>query len=176
MDNAIGIVGGRNIADVYFGVQAQHNYRDLDVLAAGPIVNEVSASFDMFWNSEWAIPVGAVVSKLPTEDELRAVRVRAEERVAKTGYPYPIYQSDDDLHARLVRVRDRLVWAPARVLVENPSRVTIDSSRVILTALAERVENARHEVSIESPYFVLRKPGIELLRNFIARGGRVRVL
>jgi hypothetical protein len=27
---------------------------------AGPIVNEISASFDLFWNSEWALPVAAV--------------------------------------------------------------------------------------------------------------------
>ena len=58
MDNAVGIVGGRNIADVYFGVRTDHNYRDLDVMSAGPIVNELSASFDLFWNSEWALPVG----------------------------------------------------------------------------------------------------------------------
>ena len=38
MDNAVGIVGGRNIADVYFGVAKDHNYRDLDVLTTGPIV------------------------------------------------------------------------------------------------------------------------------------------
>ena len=34
----MGIVGGRNIADVYFGVAKDHNYRDLDVLTTGPIV------------------------------------------------------------------------------------------------------------------------------------------
>jgi putative cardiolipin synthase len=48
MDNAVGIVGGRNIADIYFGVRADHNYRDLDVMTAGPIVSELSASFDLF--------------------------------------------------------------------------------------------------------------------------------
>ena len=61
MDDAVGIVGGRNIADIYFGVNAQQNFRDLDVMKAGPIVNELSSSFDLFWNSQWAVPVGAVV-------------------------------------------------------------------------------------------------------------------
>jgi len=51
IDNVLGVVGGRNIADIYFGVSEDHNYRDLDVLTAGPIVREASASFDMFWNS-----------------------------------------------------------------------------------------------------------------------------
>ncbi len=176
IDDALGIVGGRNIGDVYFGVEAQYNYRDLDVLAAGPIVNDLSVSFDLFWNSAWAIPVGAVVSKLPTQDELREIRMRTEEHVAATGYPYPIYESTDDLRARLVRARDRLIWAPAHVLVEHPSRVATDASRVIVTALAQRMEKAEHEVSIESPYFVLRKRGMEIFRTFLARGGKVRVL
>jgi putative cardiolipin synthase len=176
VDDAVGIVGGRNIADVYFGVDTTHDYRDLDVMAAGPIVGDLSAAFDSFWNSEWAIPVGAVVTKLPTDDELREVRARSEERIAETGYPYPVYQSAEDLHARLIRARDQLVWAPAHVFVEHPSRVTTDASRVIVTALAERMTRAEHEVSIESPYFVLREQGIEMMRNFIARGGKVRVL
>ena len=102
MDNAVGIVGGRNIADVYFGVRADHNYRDLDVLTVGPIVSELSAAFDLFWNSEWAIPVGAVVSK-PTEQELRAAMQQLEAQIAATGYPYPIYENVTDLRARLVR-------------------------------------------------------------------------
>ena len=41
MDNALGIVGGRNIADIYFGVRADQNFRDLDVVMAGPIVRRI---------------------------------------------------------------------------------------------------------------------------------------
>jgi putative cardiolipin synthase len=176
IDNALAIVGGRNIADEHFGVNAQFNYRDLDVLAAGPIVGDLSAAFDSFWNSAWAIPVGAVVSKVLSKDELRATRDRSEQRAAATPYPYPIYQSNEELHARVLRARDQFIWAPGHVFVENPSRVTIDPSRVIVTALAERIGKAEHEVLIESPYFVLREQGIAIMRDFIARGGKVRVL
>jgi putative cardiolipin synthase len=92
VDNAMGIVGGRNIADMYFGVGADHNYRDLDVLAAGPVVREISASFDLFWNSAWAIPVGAVVKELPSEKDLAGARKRLEEKIGAAGAPYPMYQ------------------------------------------------------------------------------------
>ena len=51
IDNALAVVGGRNIADEHFGVKTEFNYRDLDVLAAGPIVGDLSAAFDSFWNS-----------------------------------------------------------------------------------------------------------------------------
>ena len=38
VDNAAAIVGGRNIGDIYYGVNTIANYRDLDVLAVGPVI------------------------------------------------------------------------------------------------------------------------------------------
>src|SRR6185436_1844835 len=55
-DNTIMIVGGRNIADHYFGVHGESNYRDLDTLAVGPVVRDASAVYDDFWNSDFAVP------------------------------------------------------------------------------------------------------------------------
>jgi len=130
MDNAVGIVGGRNIADIYFGVRTDYNYRDLDVVTAGPIVNEVSGS---------------------------------DERIA-------------DLRARLAQVRDGFVWAPGRVLVERPSKVSDNTESVIATALGQRTSEVEHELLVESPYFVLGDPTIEKIRQLKARGVKVRVL
>ena len=52
MDNAVTIVGGRNIGNHYFGVDTHANFRDLDVAAAGPAVRETSSVFDYFWNGD----------------------------------------------------------------------------------------------------------------------------
>ena len=177
MDNAVGIVGGRNIADIYFGVRTDHNYRDLDVLTAGPIVGELSASFDLFWNSEWAIPVAAVVKEQATEQDLLDLRKRLEEKLAATGYPYPIDERSADVRARLAEIRDKLIWAPGKVLVEHPSRVgsTVDTG-VIAEAIRQRAKEVEHELLIESPYFVLGDRTIEGIRQLTARGVKVRVL
>jgi putative cardiolipin synthase len=177
VDNAVGIVGGRNIGDVYFGVRADYNYRDLDVLTSGPIVREISASFDMFWNSDWAIPVGATVEERPTEKDWKPMLKRFEQTVSDTGYPYPIYQSLDELHARLNQIRDNFIWAPGSVLVEPPSRVnTGPEIGVIHNALSERINEVEREVLIESPYFVLPDRVIDRVRQLTARGVKVRAL
>ena len=176
MDNAVGIVGGRKIADIYFGVRADHNYRDLDVLTAGPIVGELSSSFDLFWNSEWAIPVGAVVKARATEQDLRALTKRLEEKLAATGYPYPIDESIADLRARLAQIRGNFTWAPGRVFVEHPSRVNTNADTVIATALRQRANEVERELLIESPYFVLGDRNIEGVRQLKQRGIKVRVL
>ena len=176
MDNAVGIVGGRNIADVYFGVSTDHNYRDLDVMSAGPIVNEISASFDLFWNSEWALPVAAVVKELATEKDLQDLRKRLQEKLAATGYPYPIDEHLAGLRDRLVQIRDNFIWAPGKVLVEQPSRVDANADNIIASALRERISEVEREVLIESPYFVLGDANIERVRQLTARGVKVRVL
>ncbi|MET0154450.1 MAG: phospholipase D family protein [Candidatus Binatia bacterium] len=177
MDNAVGITGGRNIADIYFGVRADHNYRDLDVVTTGPIVSELSAAFDLFWNSEWAIPAGAMVKELPTEQDLRTRMTELEARVAAAGYPYPFHQNVADLRARLVEVRDKSIWAPGRVLAEQPSRVTADpSTGVIAQALRERALKVEREMLIESPYLMLGERPIDVVRQLTARGDKVRIL
>jgi len=176
MDNAVAIVGGRNIADVYFGVRPEHNYVDLDVMSAGPIVNELSASFDVFWNSDWALPVAAVVEERATEQDLAAFRKRLEEKLAATSYPYPINEHFAELRARLVEIRDTFSWAPAKVLVEHPSRVDSNADNVIALALRQRASEVERELLIESPYFVLGDPTIERVRELTARGVKVRVL
>jgi putative cardiolipin synthase len=176
MDNAVGIVGGRNIADVYFGVSTDHNYRDLDVMNAGPIVNEISASFDLFWNSEWALPVAAVVEERATEQDLQDLRKRLAEKLAATGYPYPIDEKLAGLRDRLVQIRDNFIWAPGKVFVEQPSRVDKNADNVIALVLRERTSQVERELLIESPYFVLGDATIERVRQLTARGVKVRVL
>src|SRR5882724_12018140 len=66
-DNAIAITGGRNIGDQYFTRDVHSNFIDLDVVAAGSIVPELSASFDAFWNSKYAYPIASLAAPVPAE-------------------------------------------------------------------------------------------------------------
>jgi putative cardiolipin synthase len=52
-DNRAAIIGGRNIGDEYFGLNAEFNFHDLDVLGVGPVARQASAVFDRYWNSDW---------------------------------------------------------------------------------------------------------------------------
>jgi cardiolipin synthase C len=177
MDNGVGIVGGRNIADVYFGVQTDQNFRDLDVAVAGPIVRELSARFDLFWNSKSAVPVGALVAERATEHDYHALRKQMTERISAAGYPYPVDERIDDLRANIVAIRDAFVWAPGRVLADDPARVgTDDDPNVIIEAILQRIGETKRELLIESAYFILLDRGIEEVRELTSRGVTVRIL
>ncbi|HLF12843.1 MAG TPA: phospholipase D-like domain-containing protein, partial [Gammaproteobacteria bacterium] len=67
-DNRFAIVGGRNIGDRYFGLFERFVQDDLDVLVAGPLVSEISASFDLYWNSGNTYPMSIFQN---SRDEVR---------------------------------------------------------------------------------------------------------
>ena len=49
-DGSFAVTGGRNIADEYFGRSGDANFIDMDLLSTGPVVAELAAVFDGFWN------------------------------------------------------------------------------------------------------------------------------
>jgi putative cardiolipin synthase len=67
-DNAVAIIGGRNIGDQYFQIDPESQFGDDDVVVAGPIVPRLSGVFDQFWNSDLAVPAPAV-DKRHTSDK-----------------------------------------------------------------------------------------------------------
>ena len=59
VDGNVAIVGGRNIGDAYFDASNDTNFRDLDLIAIGPVVKQASHAFDEYWNCDAALPVQA---------------------------------------------------------------------------------------------------------------------
>ena len=88
-DNAIVIVGGRNIADSYFGVHGESNFRDLDTVAVGPVVRDASAVFDDFWNSAFAVPYAAFVDTPPTPADADAAIATMRASDGERAAPLP---------------------------------------------------------------------------------------
>jgi cardiolipin synthase C len=71
-DNAVAVIGGRNIGDQYFQIDPESQFGDDDVVVAGPIVQRLSAVFDQFWNSDLAIPAPAVDKRHTSDKALSA--------------------------------------------------------------------------------------------------------
>ena len=171
-DNVLGVTGGRNLGDAYFGNATTGNFVDLDVLAAGPIVQDLSRSFDSYWNNERAYPVQSLVSR----EEFQEIRDRArkadkelsdEAATAKTDDPgAPESKPGPDAPptaAQRARVWDEkpldlrtatFVWAPAVMLADQPGKIPADTgpgatrdpglvvSQSANTARAPRASNA----------------------------------
>jgi putative cardiolipin synthase len=175
-DSAIAIVGGRNIADHYFGVHGESNFRDLDTVAVGPVVRDASAVFDDFWNSPFAVPYAAFVDTPPTHADADAAIAKMRAQMASERLPYPVDEEVGAMTANLKALRDGLTWAPVRVLYDPPEKAEDKASHNIFSTLDALVSNAQQEVLIENAYFVPRDHGVEVTAALHARGVRVRVL
>ena len=176
-DNAAAIVGGRNIGDIYYGVNTTANYRDLDVLAVGPVVRDLSGVFDRYWNSASTVPIGAIVDRAYGTADLDAIRVRLHEEIAAADYPYPIDQDLDELAARGAELRDNLVWAHGRIIADDPESVARgEDSDDVVEFIRWRVAQLKEELLIESPYFVLPAGAQATVKALHERNVRVRVL
>jgi putative cardiolipin synthase len=176
-DNAAAIVGGRNIGDIYYGVNTIANYRDLDVLAVGPVVRDLSRVFDRFWNSPSTVPIAAIVDRAHGAADLDAILMRLREAIAAAGYPYPIDQDLDALAAQGAELRDNLVWAHGRIIADDPETIARgEESDDVVEFIRERVARLKEELLVESPYFVLPAVAHATVKALHERNVRVRVL
>ena len=73
VDNRVAIVGGRNIATHYFGYHPRDNFRDMELVAGGRVVQELAVGFDAYWNDPWSFPVAGrtILAKPPAESRGR---------------------------------------------------------------------------------------------------------
>ncbi len=174
VDNQITIIGGRNIADEYFGAREDAKFGDLDVVGIGPVVQDVSNMFDSYWNHERAAPIAAFAD-MPDDPAAELERVRDELEQARQ-------RIDSSRYAEAVKYKvleyvesdkSSFIWAPYQLAVDSPDK-TYKSKAAdvasITTPLRESLLSAKTEAIIISPYFVPRKTGIEVLSG-LQRGG-----
>jgi cardiolipin synthase C len=167
-DNAIAITGGRNIGDQYFTLDPHSNFVDLDVVTAGPIVPELSASFDEFWNSKYAFPIASVASAVNSEG-------------ASPAPAEPETSANANWLAREIDEQQlQLTWVPATVLADQPAKIASENSPdvevTVNNNIAALMKTAQQELIVISPYFVPGKEGIALFRELVDRGVHIRVL
>ncbi len=177
MDNAIAIVGGRNIGDHYFAVNPETNFRDLDIAAAGPIVREISNVFDRFWNSDWVVSMAALVDRPYTEQDLQQAVTHMRRLIAEGDYPYSVDQDNATLAEELAAIRKGLIWAPGSVVWDDPSSIATEGEAgAMVEALYRKLELLQDEFIVESAYFVVNDRGVEGIRKLRERGVKVRIL
>ncbi len=167
-DNAIAITGGRNVGDQYFTRDSNSNFIDLDVVAAGPIVPQLSASFDAFWNSKFAYPIASLASPVQAEGA----------HAAHADIPMA---GDADWLAHELDADDlQLTWVPATVLADRPAKIASDAAPDEEVTIANNIKalmrSAQREVIVISPYFVPGNEGVALMRELEGRGVHIRVL
>jgi putative cardiolipin synthase len=176
-DNTLTVVGGRNIGDEYFSLNELFNFADMDVLAIGPVADQVADSFDAFWNSPAAFPISAFHAEAASPAQVAEARERLNAQVAKSGTPYYEAMAATPLSLDLRSQDLEFYWGQITALHDLPDKVQDErQSEVLLSQLGGMLGQAQEDLLIVSPYFVPRKNGTRALVAAAQRGVRVRII
>ena len=176
-DNRFAIVGGRNIGNEYFGLNPKHNFTDFDVLAVGPVAKKVSASFDLYWNNQWAYPGEALLQNYKGQELLPLLREELLEHLDDNkDLLVEFQQHRKDWSDLLVYLGKNMKDGTAKVIYDQPLIGEDIPPAQLVETLGELAANAKQELLISSPYFIPHEDFYQGVPELISRGVRVVVL
>ena len=179
VDNQATVVGGRNIGDEYFQAGQGTTFADLDVIAIGGAVQEVSNVFDRYWNSASAYPAASILAGVQAAD---AQALHEQVRRIQDSPDAAVYiqaVADSRKVQELLTGRAQIEWAQARLVYDEPEKVLNPTDRhdlQMLPQLEAMLGRPLAELDLVSPYFVPGEAGALALQTLAKRGVRVRVL
>jgi putative cardiolipin synthase len=187
VDNAVALIGGRNIGNQYFQMDPESQFADDDVFAAGPIVGQLSATFDEYWNSRLAIPAEALGPKQRTAVALADHRKEASERPGQSlrelktgGFDYVKRIATAEPYTGMISGQLPLVWAHAQVVCDSPDKKHVENGALAGRLMSQPVGDAAGAVQSEllmvTPFFIPADQELQLLKDLRQRGVRVRIL
>jgi putative cardiolipin synthase len=205
-DNAVAIIGGRNIGDQYFQIDPESQFGDDDVVMAGPMVQRLSGVFDQFWNSNLAVPAPTVDKRHTSDKALSTYLARLANGGEQVGVKHaaitpgaastpgatitpvaaitPSAESTPGAERTpfldIVSGRTPLNWSPMTLVYDSPDKKDVDKGnspgRLIYKAFAEQASQVKTELLVVTPYFIPSPDESRLLKEGRGRNARVRIL
>ncbi|MDH5368133.1 MAG: phospholipase D family protein [Cyclobacteriaceae bacterium] len=184
VDDKVVITGGRNIADEYFDYDHEYNFRDRDVLLVGEVVEDVSSSFSLFWDSKLSIPISDLVAE--DESTINAdvkfeylhqyacspINFWPEVREKVNSAPLIFQEMIDS---------NELVWVDQVSFVsdmpgKNKEKSGLGGGGLSTDSLISLIQSAKESIYIQSPYLVTTELSQKLFKKAIERGVDIKIL
>ncbi|HET7777655.1 MAG TPA: phospholipase D family protein [Rudaea sp.] len=182
VDDAVGIAGGRNYQNRYFDWDAEFDYRDRDVLVAGPAAAQMRDSFDAFWRYRGTVALSRLRD---VGADILAAGISAP--------PYALHAYRDAARvAAVVRkaddadfIRTRFAAPALRVghvdyFADAPGKPQQDDEQPPVNELGERimalVADARSRIVLQTPYLVLSATARDVFAQLHKSRPGVRVI
>lgn len=177
VDGRWAVLGGRNIGNSYFGLDRDYNFRDVDLLIAGPILSELEASFDLYWNSEAAYPAEAMYRELSEKKRQRLLERFTARLAADRGLldQTSIPVDPVDWTEEFTRVTETMIPGVAVYMYDEPI-VRGDRGKRLYTQLQEFSGVGSKETVIISPYLIPSEEIMAEIQRAVEQGGNVHIL
>lgn len=177
-DNQVTIVGGRNIGDEYFDAHQEIDFVDLDVMAIGPVVTDVSKDFERYWHSESAYPVSSILAR-PSRTTIDAVASAAEDiahNPAAIAYMQALQRSR--FVQDLISGTMQYDWAVTQTLSDDPAKALgrARPHEMLAQRLSSVLRDPTRELLLITAYLVPTKTGAAALADLARMGVKITIL
>ena len=178
VDGLVAITGGRNYQNDYYDWDAEYNFRDRDILVAGPATVDMAEHFEIFWDAPLTRPLtqlsdlGRLVLKqgVPAMQDVAPVQPKRIERIGR--------DADD---AALVRSRLADAAMPVRNLryigdAPDKHQGSVPTQETPTQLLRDLIASAEERVMLQTPYLVLSKPAQRMFADLQKQPSPPRVI
>ncbi len=183
VDDRVVITGGRNIADEYFDYDHEYNFRDRDVLLLGKTATVVHQSFEQFWASPLSVPITQLVQDTSVNPKAKERFDRLHQYACNPDNFWPQVRTRIEKLPEVFKAIQKsgsLVWTDSVTYVSDmPGKNTeggLHGGGNTTDALVTLVRNATETIDIQSPYLITATEGLDVFREAVTRGVKVRIL
>jgi phosphatidylserine/phosphatidylglycerophosphate/cardiolipin synthase-like enzyme len=181
IDNKVSIIGGRNVANEYYDLDPEYNFRDRDLLMTGDVVQSVTDSFDLYWESELSVPIDTLISPDPAFDAHHATAALhayscddqhfwPDIRDSISSFPSTIQYKID---------HNQMVWTDkVHFFADLPGKnkeASMWGGGASTDMLIQVLINAKERLLLQTPYLIVSELGLGLFRTLEERGVEVIV-
>lgn len=184
VDSLVSITGGRNVADEYFGYDHAYNFRDRDTLLIGEAPKAIEKSFNQFWQHPLSVDISSLLmsekiekNSPPDFEKLHQYacnpnnflpEIRAQ--IAQMPLAFEQAVKEGDLHwlENIEYVSD----LPGK----NNGQQFLRGGGLSTDRLIQLLQQAKHSVTIQTPYLITTDLGKEVLGALVKKGIDVRIL
>ncbi len=179
VDGRVGIIGGRNVSDDYFGLSPKRNFVDLDVIVSGEVANRARKYFLELWVTGLGRLDNNERSCFSVENQESCLR---EKEWAK-GLVEESKRRLDNAAMRIHESEEPVEWME---LAEDFGEITFysnvahknvsDEEHLLIDNLNKFIAGSVSEVLILTPYLIPTAQTLEVLGKIISAGVRVKIL
>lgn len=176
VDNQVTVIGGRNIGDEYFAAADEGTMYDLDVLAIGDAVQQVSDDFDRYWASDSSYPASLLLPK-PQATAIAALREAAVRLGGgRAAVAYRKALAERPQVRSLMRGELPLDCVTTHLVSDDPAKALGRETSKSPWTQIQKMLAPQKELGLVSPYVVPHIEGANFLLDTAIQGIQVSIL
>lgn len=179
VDQQVALIGGRNMSNQYFNAGESYQFSDMDVLLVGQATDDIMASFDEYWNHDYAYPIADLNRNRADRLSMQSLRKQLEKNwFDNTVEDYLGILTSSISFDEWFNENLPLEWVNAQVIKDSADKIKKDASKEqhLNFQMSTLLDRPKSHVDLVSAYFVPDEQSRQIIKDFAEQGVQIRVL